>query len=125
MQVSLPTPTDIERNAELYRVLGHETRLRLMLLLAQGEQAVGTLDALSGIGQPGLSQQLAILRKAGLVTTRRAAKQVYYRIDAAALQSAAALLESLGHSAENAPAARQETRRTPAPGSAAGFARMV
>jgi DNA-binding transcriptional ArsR family regulator len=125
MPERLPIRTDIERNAELYRVLGHETRLRLMLLLAQGEQAVGTLEDLSGIGQPGLSQQLAILRKARLVTTRRAAKQVYYRIDAGALQSATALLNGLGHTAETAPLAKPKTRRTTAPGSAAGFARML
>jgi DNA-binding transcriptional ArsR family regulator len=125
MQASLTNATDIERHAELYRVLGHENRLRLILLLARGEQAVGALEAMSGIGQPGLSQQLAILRKAGLVATRRAAKQIYYRIDAAALQSAAALLDGLGHTSKAAPPARPKAGGPKAPGSAAGFARMV
>ncbi len=87
--------TDIERSAELFRVLGHEIRLRLLHLLATGELAVGALDAASGIGQPGLSQQLAILRKAGLVSTRRAAKQVYYRVEPSTVEATAALLARL------------------------------
>ena len=82
----------IKRNAELFRVLGHETRLRLLVLLAAGEQAVSAIDAASGIGQPGLSQRLAILHKARLVMTPRVAKQVYYRVDPPVLKEAAQLL---------------------------------
>ena len=41
-------------------------------LLENGEKSVGELETMTGIGQPGLSQQLAILRKAELVQTRRA-----------------------------------------------------
>ena len=37
--------TDIENDAELFRVLGHETRLRLLMLLAAGEHAVSEIDA--------------------------------------------------------------------------------
>jgi DNA-binding transcriptional ArsR family regulator len=117
---------EIEVNAELFRVLGHETRLRLLMLLAAGEHAVSELESVSGIGQPGLSQQLAILRKAQLVITRRAAKQVYYRIDPAALDQAAALLASLTATVTGTMPARGlpgEARRTG--GSAAGFARLL
>lgn len=120
--------TDIEGNAELFRVLGHETRLRLLLLLAAGEHAVGELDTVSGIGQPGLSQQLAILRKAQLVTTRRAAKQVYYRVDTDALKRVAGLLAVLADTAAaSKPAARPRgnERQPKAAGSAASFARML
>ena len=120
--------TDIERNGELFRVLGHETRLRLLILLAAGEHGVGELDTLSGIGQPGLSQQLAILRKAQLVTTRRAAKQVYYRVDPEALKRAATLLAQLADAATTvAPSGRPSggERRPRTAGSAAGFARML
>lgn len=125
--MSLAT-TDLERSAGLFRVLGHETRLRLLQLLAAGELAVGALDAASGIGQPGLSQQLAILRKAGLVSTRRAAKQVYYRVEPSAVEAVAALLARVTGTAavtqapERAPIAG---RRKGAAGSAAGFARML
>ena len=52
----------------------------LSLLLASGEQNVAEIDQATGIGQPALSQQLAELRKAGMVSTRRQAKQVYYSL---------------------------------------------
>ncbi len=123
-----PTQTEIERDAELFRVLGHDTRLRLLILLARGEHAVSEIDTVSGIGQPGLSQQLAILRKARLVTTRRAAKQVYYRVDPAALQQASTLLAQLGNAVADPPGARPEPgsrARGKTSGSAASFARMV
>jgi DNA-binding transcriptional ArsR family regulator len=123
-----PARTEIENDAELFRVLGHETRLRLLLLLAAGEHAVSEIDAVSGVGQPGLSQQLAILRKARLVITRRVAKQVYYRVDPTALEQASKLLAQLASAAKMPVAARAEpgTRLGGnTAGSAARFARMT
>ena len=114
--------------AELFRILAQETRLRLLFILAAGEHAVGELDAVSGIGQPGLSQQLAILRKAGLVATRRVAKQVYYRIEPAALTPATAFLAQLSGPAAAAAPVQPIEARPPRPrpaGSAARFARML
>ncbi|PZN97006.1 MAG: transcriptional regulator [Alphaproteobacteria bacterium] len=122
-----PAQTDAENHVEVFRVLGHETRLRLLTLLAAGEHAVSEIDAASGIGQPGLSQQLAILRKARLVITRRAAKQVYYRVDPVALEQASKLLAHLASTA--APDSPRLEPTIPArgrtAGSAANFARMV
>jgi DNA-binding transcriptional ArsR family regulator len=123
-----PDRTEIENDAELFRVLGHETRLRLLMLLAAGEHAVSEIDAVSGIGQPGLSQQLAILRKARLVTTRRAAKQVYYRVDPTALEQASKLLAQLASAATAPVVPRSEPSARPrgkTAGSAASFARMI
>jgi DNA-binding transcriptional ArsR family regulator len=111
--------TDAETQAELFRVLAHETRLRLLGLLSTAEHAVGELETASGIGQPGLSQQLAILRKAGLVTTRRAAKQVYYRLNPAALAPVSGFLSQLAGSLPPVPSAPTRT------GSAARVARIV
>lgn len=117
-----PDPAAPERDAEVFRVLGHETRLRLLLLLMAGERAVGEIEAVSGVGQPGLSQQLAILRKAGVVATRRAAKQVYYRIEPAGLAGAMTVLGGLCGTAP--PVAAALPRPLPR-GSAARFARIV
>jgi DNA-binding transcriptional ArsR family regulator len=111
--------TNAETQAELFRVLAHETRLRLLTLLSSAEHAVGELETASGVSQPGLSQQLAILRKADLVTTRRAAKQVYYRLNPAALAPVSGLLAQLTGTAPAVPAAPTRT------GSAARFARIV
>ncbi|MNE61283.1 Biofilm growth-associated repressor [compost metagenome] len=49
-------------------------------MLSQEESHVGGLEERTGIGQPTLSQQLAVLRREGLVDTRKEGKQVYYRI---------------------------------------------
>jgi ArsR family transcriptional regulator len=60
--------------------------------MTQGEFPVGTLEYLTGIRQPTLSQQLTVLREEGLVATRREGKQVFYRI---ASQEALAVLQLL------------------------------
>ena len=55
-------------------------RLMILSCLLDGECNVGEIDETTGIGQPMLSQQLAALRKADLVTTRREGTQKYYSI---------------------------------------------
>ena len=69
-----------EDAAERLRKFGQPLRLMILSLLLQGEKSVSEIDMATGIGQPGLSQQLAELRRAELVTTRRQAKQVFYSI---------------------------------------------
>lgn len=69
-----------EDAAERLRALAQPMRLMILSLLLEGEKSVGEIDMATRIGQPGLSQQLAELRRAELVTTRRQAKQVFYSI---------------------------------------------
>jgi len=82
------------------KAIAHPARFAILHTLAQGECNVGEIEEAAGIGQPLLSQQLSVLRKAQLVRTRREAKLVYYRIDPAALadiaQSIAALAGQAG-----------------------------
>lgn len=122
--------SDVEAIAEIFRTLGQENRLRLLdTLNVQGEKSVGELEALTGIGQPGLSQQLAILRKAGLVDTRRAGKLVYYSVDAQALAPVAALLSAMAGTgagaAPSGPGAAVTPRKSAPRGSAATFAKIL
>lgn len=65
----------------LMKVLSNPDRLLLLCQLSQGEKRVGELEALVGIAQPTLSQQLGVLRDEGLVSTRREGKNIYYCID--------------------------------------------
>ena len=117
---------DIEALAEVMRTLGHDTRLRLIAtLLEHGEKSVSEIEGLTGIGQPGLSQQLAILRKAELVQTRRAAKQVYYSVSPQTFAPAASFLAALAPSDAAGRPARVERMEPPARGSAAMFAKML
>src|SRR5690625_7938179 len=66
--------------ALMLRSLAHQDRLLLLCQLSQGELCVIDLEAQLGIRQPNLSQQLGVLRREGLVITRREGKHIFYRI---------------------------------------------
>jgi ArsR family transcriptional regulator len=74
------------------KALAHADRLLLLCQLHEGEKCVNELGALAGLEQPSLSQQLAVLRRERLVATRRAGKQVVYRVASPAV---AAVLQAL------------------------------
>lgn len=63
----------------LMKVLTNPDRLLILCQLTQQEKCVSELQDLLGIVQPTLSQQLTVLRKEKLVTTRREGKNIYYR----------------------------------------------
>src|SRR6266536_5490965 len=69
-----------EVKADLFRVLGHPARVRILELLRQGERSVGALQAELGLDSGGTSQHLAALRRIGLVESRRDGTSVYYRV---------------------------------------------
>jgi ArsR family transcriptional regulator len=66
--------------AQLFRVLGHPVRIRILELLSDGERTVGDLQAQLDLDSSGTSQHLAALRQQGLLDSRRAGASVYYRI---------------------------------------------
>lgn len=76
----------------LLSVLAHEDRLVLLCQLAHNEHSVGELEDLLDIRQPTLSQQLGVLRREGLVETRRDGKKIYYRLKS---KEALAIIDSL------------------------------
>jgi len=69
-----------KKQAELFQALSHPVRLRILDILAQQEACVCHLTAILGRRQPYVSQQLATLRQAGLVTERREGTLIYYRL---------------------------------------------
>jgi ArsR family transcriptional regulator len=69
-----------EIKAELFKALAHPARIRALEVLAEGERSVGDLTALVGIESSHLSQQLAVLRRARLVTSRKDGARVMYAI---------------------------------------------
>ena len=81
-----------DRACRLLKALSNPDRLLLMCQLADGEKRVGELEVLAGIAQPTLSQQLAVLREEGLVTTRREGKSIHYQV---ASPQALALMHTL------------------------------
>ncbi|RZT16756.1 metalloregulator ArsR/SmtB family transcription factor [Kribbella sp. NBC_00482] len=66
--------------AEFFKTLGHPARIRVLELLSEREMAVSELLPEVRLEASNLSQQLAVLRRAGLVTTRREGSQVYYAL---------------------------------------------
>lgn len=66
--------------AEFFKTLGHPLRIRTLELLSEGERSVSALREETGAEQSHLSQQLGVLRRAGLVETRRDGSSVIYRI---------------------------------------------
>lgn len=66
--------------AQLFRVLGHPVRIRILELLSDGERTVGELQAQLDLDSSGTSQHLAALRQEGLVGGRREGRSIYYAV---------------------------------------------
>ena len=69
-----------ERQAEILKVLAHPVRLQILDILRDGEQCVCHIEAVLKLRQAYISQQLMIMRKAGLVADRKDGLRVYYRV---------------------------------------------
>ena len=75
----MPTPLH-QLKAEFFKTLGHPLRVRVLELLSEREHSVGEMLAEIGVEASNLSQQLAVLRRSGLVSARREASTVYYSL---------------------------------------------
>jgi DNA-binding transcriptional ArsR family regulator len=72
--------------AEIFRALADPTRRAVYERLAGGEMSVSELRTGMSVSQPAVSQHLAVLRGAGLVSERRAGRNAYYRADPRGLE---------------------------------------
>lgn len=70
--------TALEETSVILKALAHPMRLAVVRALSAGERSVTDLQVGLGFSQPALSQQLAVLRGARVVTTKKRAKNVYY-----------------------------------------------
>jgi ArsR family transcriptional regulator len=77
VQVSRPL---YQLKAEFFKTLGHPARIRVLELLVEREHAVAELLPEVGIEPANLSQQLAVLRRAGLVIARKEGSTVHYSL---------------------------------------------
>jgi ArsR family transcriptional regulator len=116
--------------AEFFKTLAHPARIRVMELLAEREHAVAELLPEVGIEPANLSQQLAVLRRAGLVVARKQGATVHYsltsgevaellavarRILTSVLAGQVELLEDLHDSDSRAGAVRRGVAETDVP----------
>lgn len=97
-----------ERVSELMKLLANKHRLLVLCQLAGGEKSVGELARLLNVREPAMSQQLAVLRREGLVRPRRAAQTIYYAL---ARQDVRRLMEFLYATYCGDDAAMEEAKR--------------
>jgi DNA-binding transcriptional ArsR family regulator len=86
---------DRQRYAAVGRALADPKRLCVLESLAGGEMSVSELSAQAACQVPNMSQHLAVLRSAGLVTTRRDGSTIYYRLSDARVLEAYRLIQTL------------------------------
>lgn len=70
----------LEAAADLFRVLGSESRLRLLRAIADRPRQVGGLAEATGMTQPLVSQHLRLLRSTGIVTVSRIGREATYQL---------------------------------------------
>ena len=89
-------PAELQRKAgqatSLLKALANASRLLILCQLAEGEKSVGELERRVGLSQSGLSQHLALLRRKGIVETRREAQSIFYSL---ASREAGAIMAAL------------------------------
>ncbi len=88
---NMPNVEEFGLIADVFKILGDGTRVRLFWILCHGEDCVLNLATMMDMSSPALSHHLKLLKDSGLVTTRRDGKEVIYR--AAATKQAEALHE--------------------------------
>ncbi len=69
-----------KKQTDLLKIIAHPTRLAVLDILRDGEQCVCHMEAMLGLRQASISQQLMILRQSGLVEFRRDGLNMYYRV---------------------------------------------
>ncbi len=105
----LPSETDFSAIAALFHLLGDSSRLRLFWILCHCEECLINLSAMMQMSSPALSHHLRQLKQSGLIVSRRAGKEVYYRAAATApTELLHRMMEQLNH--EVCPACHPEAR---------------
>ncbi|WP_261388903.1 ArsR/SmtB family transcription factor [Qipengyuania aquimaris] len=75
------------RATALLKSMANESRLLILCQLSQAEMSVGELAEVVPLSQSALSQHLSLLRREGLVKTRRSSQFVYYSLDSEDVQA--------------------------------------
>jgi len=93
--MSVSSEVERQRYATVGRALADPKRLCVLESLAVGELSVGDLSFRVGCQVPNMSQHLAVLRSAGLVTTRREGSTIFYRLADPRVLDAYRLIQTL------------------------------
>jgi DNA-binding transcriptional ArsR family regulator len=117
-KAAVPVPL-YQAKADFFRTLGHPARIRMLELLCERDHAVHELREQIAIEPSNLSQQLGVLRRSGLVTSRRTDGEVVYSVGAPEVRDLLlAARRILGSLAAAQTDFEPEPELTPAPSSA-------
>ena len=78
---AMPESSELQDIAQLFKVLGDHTRIRILHALYRAELCVCDLTAILGMNQSAVSHQLRVLRDARIVRSRKIGKNVLYSLD--------------------------------------------
>ena len=81
VRATLLSPRSVEAVAEVFKLLGDPTRVRIVDALSRGERCVCDLASLVNQSESAVSHQLRLLRAARLVRVRRTGRHAYYALD--------------------------------------------
>ncbi len=80
-KASMPSDEVLVKVADVLKLFGDPTRIRILAALSEGEMCVCCICDLLGMSQSAVSHQLSILKAAKLIKSRREGKQIYYSLD--------------------------------------------
>ncbi len=80
MLETITTNLNFDLDAQVFKVLTHPARIAILEILRDGEHCVCHMEAHLGFRQAYISQQLSVLREAGLIQDRRDGWNVFYRV---------------------------------------------
>ena len=78
---NMPAEEYLYELADLFRIVGETTRIRILYSLFDGELCVGDISTILGMSQSSVSHQLRILKDSKLVKFRRDGKSIFYSLD--------------------------------------------
>ena len=76
----MPGSEECQQVAEIFKLISDGTRLRILLLLCNCEECVSNIAAFMDMSDPAVSHHLKILKRSGLIVSRRDGKEVYYKL---------------------------------------------
>jgi ArsR family transcriptional regulator len=82
-----------ERQARICKAFAHPARLRILHKLGEGELGSSELQDQLGLSKTNISQHLAVLKSAGILSTRRAGKQIYCSLAMPEIRQACQLIQ--------------------------------
>jgi ArsR family transcriptional regulator, virulence genes transcriptional regulator len=95
LEINIDMQIHARAAANLLKAMANEHRLMIMCTLMDGELCVGELNERVPLSQSALSQHLASLREAGLVSTRKESQTVFYKVNGTEASKIIAVLQSI------------------------------